>query len=292
MIRSMTGFGEAVVQAGEWSVRVRVRTLNHRGMRLNFHFPEEFSWRASEMRGLVGEYLKRGTIDIWLRLTSESAVGGVTIDDDAAKRYAEKLRELQLKLGLSGGIDVSMVVGLPGVVRGVELETTDALWELARAAVREALGKAAEMRRVEGEALAEELLSIASRIERLVGEAEARAPEVVEAYKARLLARLRYLTEGEEKRLSEQDIMREVVIFADRADIAEELCRLRSHIDVLRQAIESNEPEGRRLDFIGQEMLREASTLSAKANDSMLSEISVRLRTEVERIKEQVGNVE
>jgi uncharacterized protein (TIGR00255 family) len=292
MIRSMTGFGEAVVQAGVWSVRVRVRTLNHRGMRLNFHFPEEFSWRAAEMRGLVGQYLKRGTIDIWLRLTSESEVEGVTIDDDAAKRYAEKLRELQLKLGLSGGIDLGMVVGLPGVVRGVELETTDELWELARAAVREALAKAAEMRRVEGEALAEELLSVASRIEVLVVEAEGRAPGVVEAYKARLLARLRCLTEGEEERLSEQDIMREVVLFADRADIAEELCRLRSHIDVLRETVESDEPEGRRLEFIGQEMLREASTLSAKANDSMLSQISVSLRTEIERIKEQVGNVE
>ena len=292
MIRSMTGFGEAVVQAGGWSVRVRVRTLNHRGMRLNFHFPEEFSWRAPEMRGLVGQYLKRGTIDIWLRLTSEGEVEGVTIDDDAAKRYAEKLRELQLKLGLSGGIDVSMVVGLPGVVHGVELEATDELWELAGAAVREALAKAAEMRRVEGEALAEELLSVASRIEVLVAEAEGRAPEVVEAYKARLLARLRCLTEGEEERLSEQDIMREVVLFADRADIAEELCRLRSHIDVLRETIESDEPEGRRLEFIGQEMLREASTLSAKANDSMLSQISVRLRTEIERIKERVGNVE
>ena len=292
MIRSMTGFGEAVVQAGGWSVRVRVRTLNHRGMRLNFHFPEEFSWRAPEMRGLVGQYLKRGTIDIWLRLTSEGEVEGVTVDDGAAKRYAEKLRELQLKLGLSGGIDVSMVVGLPGVVHGVELEATDELWELAGAAVREALAKAAEMRRVEGEALAEELLSVVSRIEVLVAEAEGRAPEVVEAYKARLLARLRCLTEGEEERLSEQDIMREVVLFADRADIAEELCRLRSHIDVLRETVESDEPEGRRLEFIGQEMLREASTLSAKANDSMLSQISVRLRTEIERIKEQVGNVE
>ena len=223
MIRSMTGFGEAVVQAGGWSVRVRVRTLNHRGMRLNFHFPEEFSWRAPEMRGLVGQYLKRGTIDIWLGLTSEGEVEGVTVDDDAAKRYAEKLRELQLKLGLSGGIDVSMVVGLPGVVHGVELEATDELWELAGAAVREALAKAAEMRRVEGEALAEELLSVASRIEGLVVEAEGRTPEVVEAYKARLLARLRCLTEGEEERLSEQDIMREVVLFVDRADIAEEL---------------------------------------------------------------------
>ena len=292
MIRSMTGFGEALVQAGGWSVRVRVRTLNHRGMRLNFHFPEEFSWRAPEMRGLVGQYLKRGTIDIWLGLTSEGEVEGVTVDDDAAKRYAEKLRELQLKLGLSGGIDVSMVVGLPGVVHGVELEATDELWELAGAAVREALAKAAEMRRVEGEALAEELLSVASRIEVLVAEAEGRAPEVVEAYKARLLARLRCLTEGEAERLSEQDIMREVVLFADRADIAEELCRLRSHIDVLRETVESDEPEGRRLEFIGQEMLREASTLSAKANDSMLSQISVRLRTEIERIKEQVGNVE
>ncbi len=292
MIRSMTGFGEAVAHVGQWSVRVRVRTLNNRGLRTNFHFPEEFSWRAPEMRKLVREYFRRGTIDVWLHIVSEAAAESVVIDGEVARAYAEELRKLQSDLGLAGAVDVSTVVNLPGVMRGVELEATDELWKAAVQAVKDAAGKAVAMRRVEGEALAKELSEICLRLEAFVEEAEEKAAGVVEGYKERLLARLRGLTEGEELPLTEQDVMREIVVFADRSDITEELCRLESHISMFREALGSEGAEGRRLEFMAQEMLREANTLAAKANDATLSQISVSLRAEVERIKEQVGNVE
>jgi len=281
-----------VAQVGQQSVRARVRTLNNRGLRMNFHFPEEFSWRAPEMKKMLKKYFRRGTVDIWLHIVSDSAGGDVTIDEEVAKAYAEKLEELQSKLRLSGTIDMNTVVNLPGVVRGVELSATDEVWEAGAAAVIEASEMAVSMRETEGATLAEELLGICSRAEKLVDEAEGRAPAVVDGYREKLLARLGSMTEGEELPFSEQDIVREIAMFADRADITEELCRLRSHSSAFRQAVESDGPVGRRLEFIGQEMLREANTLSAKSNDSVLSGISVDLRAEIERIKEQAGNVE
>ncbi len=292
MLLSMTGFGEAVAPGPGCYVRVRVRTLNSRTLRLNFHMPAELDWRAPDLQGLVREHFSRGTIDIWVDVLRENGGGAASVDESAAAAYAEKLEELRKKLGLAGKVDMQLISGLPGVIRVEERAGGGELWEAACKVVKEAAGKAVEMRTSEGRSIAEEILGIAGRIESLVERARGKAPKVVEEYREKLVSRLRSLAGAELRVISDEDLIREVAIFADRASISEELSRLSGHTGLLRRTIGSEGPSGRRLEFVVQEMLREASTLAAKANDFELSQISVELRGEIEKIKEQARNVE
>jgi uncharacterized protein (TIGR00255 family) len=294
MIRSMTGFGRAAFELGGRTYEVEIRTVNHRHLDTKLRLPRAMAEQEGALKALVAERLHRGKVDV-----NVSAPGGGTtpgelqIDETLASRYVGAARELAAKHELSGALDVSTLLSMPGVTRFVEPELEP---ERVAASLAEGVGAALtslqEMRRSEGKALEAELNSRLSTVEGLVSTLAARSSEVVQAAKDRLRKRTEQIRQ-ETGLLDEARLHQEIVIAADRLDITEEIVRLRSHVDQFRTIIAvEGQPVGRRLDFLLQEMGREANTVGSKANDAPLAHDVVEMKTELERIREQVQNVE
>ncbi|MFQ6089906.1 MAG: YicC/YloC family endoribonuclease [Candidatus Bipolaricaulia bacterium] len=284
MIRSMTGFGRGSVGAGPWAVEARLKTVNHRYLELRIRGLEEREELELQARRLLEEAFARGRVELLIEL--EHAGEGVTFDLEAARRYYQGLQELCQELELEGGVRVSDLIAL-GALRPEEPE--EELWPLLEQAIAEAISQALTMRSREGERLRCELEGYLAELEGLVGAVEARAPQVKLYHKERLRQRVEELLEFE---LDEVRLEEEAVLFAERADITEELARLRSHLAAAREAIGGDEPAGRVLDFLAQEMFREVNTISAKAREGEILQRTVAMRAEIERFREQVRNIE
>jgi len=284
MIRSMTGFGRASMSEGEWTVEARLKTVNHRYLELRIRGLEEREELELGARRLLERAFARGKVDLLIEL--ERAGEGVSFDLETARRYYQGLKRLCDELGLEGGIRVSDLIAL-GALRAEEPE--EELWSLLKRVIEEAVAQTLAMRGSEGERLRGELEGYLAKLEELVGEVDLRAPQVKLYHKERLRERATELLEFEpdEARLEE-----EAVLFAERADITEELARLRSHLAAVREAIGGDEPAGRVLDFLAQEMFREVNTISAKARDQEILRKTVAMRVEIERFREQVRNIE
>ncbi|MGQ9601129.1 MAG: YicC/YloC family endoribonuclease [Candidatus Bipolaricaulia bacterium] len=282
MIRSMTGFGRGSASSGAWAVEARLKTLNHRYLELQLRGLEGQEELELQLRRLLEGSFTRGRIELLIEL--EYVGEGAAFDLEAARRYQRSLKALVEELGLEGGVGLSELIAL-GALKPAEAE---GLWPLLERAVREAIAQVQESRLREGERLREELELYLGRVEELVEAIAARAPQVKLYYKERLRERAKeLLVELEEERLEE-----EAVLFAERSDISEELARLRSHLAGARAALSGPEPAGRVLDFLAQEMFREANTISAKAHDLEVLNRAVAMRLEIERLREQVRNIE
>jgi len=284
MIRSMTGFGRGSASGGPWKVEARLKTVNHRYLELQVRGLEEREELEYRARKLLEEAFARGRVELVVEL--EYAGAGFNFDVEAARLYYRGLKELCDELELEGGIRVGDLIAL-GALRPEEPE--EELWPLLERATREAIAQAVRMREREGEHLREALESYLARLEELVGEVEARAPQVKLSWKERLRERAEELSAVE---LDEERLEEEAVLFAERSDITEELARLRSHLAGARLAIGKEEPAGRVLDFLAQEMFRETNTISAKARDGEILGRTVAMRVEIEKVREQVRNVE
>ena len=296
MIRSMTGFGRASFQVGDLAFDVEVRSVNHRFLDARVRLPRLLSSLEAEVRSRVQARFARGKVDV-----SVSAPGGgapaprLEIDLDAARAYRRAAADLQEGQAVEGSLDVGTLLGLAGVARFVEPElSAEALHEALFGAVDHALDALDAMRAAEGRALERELLQRVDAVEAMARSLEGRAAAVQESVRERLRRRAEQLGR-ETGLLDEARLYQEIVIAADRLDITEEIVRLRSHVEQFRSIAASGDvgkPVGRRLDFLLQEFGREANTIGSKGSDAPVAHEIVELKAEIERLREQVQNVE
>lgn len=295
MIHSMTGFGRATHEGGGVGLDVEARSVNHRHLDVRIRLPRAFADQEARLKKRVASRLSRGKVDVTVNLVVGQSTSRLEIDEAIAAQYVEVAQRLREAHDLGDGLDVSSLLTLPGVTSLVENEVDpDRLLGPLEAALDEAVEAMIAMRMAEGESLAAEFEGRLRRVAGLAEAFEARAGEVVEVARQRLRKRAEQI-EREVGLMDEARLHQEIVIAADKLDITEELVRLRSHVDQFRETLVSagpGEPVGRRLDFLLQELGRETNTVGSKASDAPLAQDVVELKTELERIREQVQNVE
>jgi uncharacterized protein (TIGR00255 family) len=287
----MTGFGAGHGAAGGEELDVEVRSVNHKFCEVKVRLPRELAALELEVAKAVKERLARGGVEVAVRRPGNGAGLAPRVDVALAESYARAFRELQDRLGLGGGVTLAEVLAADGVVRLDERTVSvDAAREALRAALGAGLDALCEMRAREGEALARDVEARLALVEDGVGRVAALAPQVVEHHRARLAERVAELTRGVP--LDPARLAQEVALLADRTDVTEELTRLRSHVAQARALLGQDEPAGRKLDFLVQEMHREVNTIGSKAQSAEIAALVVSLKAEIERMREQVQNVE
>jgi uncharacterized protein (TIGR00255 family) len=289
----MTGFGAGRAQAGSESVAAELRSVNGKFCDVRTHLPRDLAGLEQVVARIVKARLARGVVDVTVRRESEGTVRGAipAVDLPLAAAYAKAFRELQAELGLAGEVTVHDLIGLDGVVTLAErAPDLGPLAEAVERALSAALDALEEMRRREGEALARDLAARLTALENGAAAIRAAAPESVQAYRDRLAARVAELSRGVP--VDPARLAQEVAFFAERIDVAEELTRLASHLSQMRALLGSDAPAGRRLEFLVQEVNREVNTVGSKSQHAGMSAQVVELKAELERIREQVANVE
>ncbi len=291
-MHSMTGYGRMSVERDGRQLTVELKSVNHRFLDLSFRMPRSFNFLEDSARKLIGEYLSRGHVDLFAtyRNTREDS-RRVEADQALLAAYMTALDNIAETTGLADDRTLSLATRLPDVLTVAEAEEDqDALRELMREALTGALEQMQAMRAKEGEALKSDISSRIDTLEKMTGEIEARYPETVAEYQQKLKARVEELLGG--AAMDEQRLMQEVAVMADRSAIAEETVRLHSHFAQVRGFMEAGEPVGRKLDFIVQELNREVNTISSKSQDVPITRLVVEAKAEIEKIREQVQNVE
>jgi uncharacterized protein (TIGR00255 family) len=291
MIRSMTGFGAGRGSVAGEELDVEVRSVNHKYCEVKARLPRELTALEQEVVRAVKERLARGGVEVSVRRTAVGGAVAPQVDVALAESYARAFADVQKRLGLPGTVTLGDVLAAEGVIRLAE-RAVDV--EGARAALRAALSAALDalvaMRAREGEALARDLSTRLEAVEVAVGRVAELSPQIVEQQRKRLSERIAELTGG--VALDPARLVQEVALFADRTDVAEEITRLRSHVGQVRALVRGDEPAGRKLDFLVQEMHREVNTIGSKSQSAELASIVVGLKAEIERMREQVQNVE
>ena len=290
--RSMTGFGRGTAREGDAEATVEVRAVNGRFAEVTVRGLGELAEHEAAVQGLVKDAIDRGNATVHVTASSGGADGGLRVDRDAAARHGALLREAATAAGLGAdAVTLADVLRAPDVLVPAPPDAShaEAAWAAVRAALAEALDRLDAMRRAEGEALRDDLAARADAIEALVADVEARAPARLEAARQRLRDRLADLADTPD--LDPGRLEAEAVLLADKLDVTEETVRLRSHLDQFREALGAAEPVGRRLNFLAQEVGREVNTIGSKANDAELTALSVSMKEELEKIREQVQNV-
>jgi uncharacterized protein (TIGR00255 family) len=293
MLRSMTGFGSAAGKFGDVEYAVEIRSVNNRYFKAIMKLPEAWASAETEIEQLLRARLSRGTVSLTVRMKVPEEKSVYRVNTAALTAYLEQLKVVHVEANPMLRIDLSQLLELPGVCEPPPLEdlcasTHDGLMGL----IRQAMEGLIQMRQKEGESLKADLLVHCEAIQRNLTVVKARAPVVVKDYHQRLTERVRELTNAGNIRIDEENLAREIAIFAERCDVAEEVARLTGHVEQFHSAIASPEPAGRKMDFIAQEMLREANTIGSKANDVEIARAVVDIKTGVDRIKEQVQNAE
>jgi uncharacterized protein (TIGR00255 family) len=288
----MTGHGEARHQDPRWTIVVEIRTVNNRHFKLSAKISEPFAAMEPALEQLVREKVKRGTVQVNLRVDRPRRPEDYRVNLVALASYRDQVQSLG---GLdAGALDASLFLGLPGVVedaRGFEPASDDDWPDIARA-VSEALAQLEAARSTEGRVMAAELAALARAAGDQLGRIADRGPLVVHNYQKRLTERLQALVRDQGVTLESKDVVREVAILADRCDISEEIVRLRAHLAQFVAIIDEPESSGRKLEFITQEMGREINTIGSKANDVEISRSVVEVKSLLERIRELIQNAE
>ena len=292
MIRSMTGFGAGRGESKGEALSVELRAVNGKFCEVKPRLPRELTALEPELVRAVKARVSRGVVDVFVRREEATAKGLVPrVDLALAAAYAKALREIKDELGLAGEPSVHDVAALEGVFSiGDALSDPAALAPVLQGALRSALDALEQMRRREGEALARDLAARFDALEKGVKAVAQLAPQQVDAYRERLSARIAELTRGVP--LDPARLVQEVAVFADRTDVAEELTRLASHLSQLRAQLGSEAPAGRKLEFLVQEVNREINTIGSKAQSAGIASLVVDMKAELERVREQIQNVE
>ncbi len=292
MIKSMTGFGRCELNEGNRKFTVEIKSVNHRYLDVNIKMPKKLNFFESAVRGELKNYIQRGKTDVFILYEdfSESA-GCVKYHRDIAAEYLGYLRQMAEEFKLEDDVRVSTLARYPEVFTMEESEEDEEeLWKLLQKAVQQAAASFVESRVKEGENLKADLLQklevILSHVDFVAG----RAPQIVEEYRTRLEAKVKELLQ--DRQVDEGRILTEVALFADKICVDEELVRLRSHTEAVRTALTEGGSVGRKLDFIVQEMNREANTILSKTTDLEISNHAIELKTEIEKIREQIQNIE
>lgn len=293
MTLSMTGFGRGSSTVADYcTVTVDLKTVNHRYLDLNFRVPRNYAMLEDVLRRKLSKVISRGKVDVVVNVDSFSEDSiQATVNENVIAAYMNAAASLKKKYALKGKLDMATLMALPDVVKCTKTEIdSDKLIGATEAAVDEALKMLLQMREVEGRQLVNDLSEKIASMEKLRSEIALQAGKVVPIYREKLLKRIEELTDGIE--VDAARIATEVAIFADKADVNEELVRLESHFKQFLAAFEAKEPIGRKLDFLIQEMHREINTIGSKANDLQIAQVVIAFKAELEKLREQVQNIE
>lgn len=292
----MTGYGDARLQTEKNSLSVEVRTVNNRYFKLNLKLPDRYGSLEPEIEKLVREEVSRGSIQLAIRYEAADSAGQLRLNTKLLEQYADQLAEV---IGRRGGVIASEVrldslTSLPGIVEddsrhGADLETE---WPQLSGVIREALVRLQEFRKREGATMGADLATQAAGVRRQLDLVAETAPQVVAEYRVKMLERVRQTLAESDVTLTESDLIREVAIFADRCDINEEITRLKCHLGHYDSLLKDKTSQGRKLEFLTQEMFREVNTIGSKANNVTIAHAVVEMKACVERIREVLQNVE
>lgn len=294
MIRSMTGFGRGEFSDGKRNVTAEIRSVNHRYNDISVRIPKRYNFAEDDIRKTVKKYVRRGKIEISVIVENSSSEDiNIVLDTELAQHYSKKLQILADILDYDKTVSLEYIASLPDVIKTVpDVENEEAVIQAIFAAVDEASKSLDSMRCVEGKKLAEDILQRATTIDKLAYEIEERSPSVVKENTEKLRKRIAELA-GDSISGSEERILLEAAVFADKINVTEETVRLHSHIAQLISIIKAGtDSEGKKLDFIAQEMNREANTIGSKANDIEITDKVLIMKSEIEKIREQVQNIE
>ena len=287
----MTAFGRGEAGADGYRFTVEVRTLNHRFCDVRIKLPRKYSDFEEDIKKKVSSEFSRGRIEVSVLADDTlDKVQHLTVDTELAKTYKRLLLILQEELGLQGDLRLESLLNFRDLFAFQEdEESREKAWSVVETALDQAVSGCLLMRQEEGEAIARDLSGRLNQLEVLTGEVETRAPLVVDDARDRLQKRIQDLLETE---LDETRLAQEVAFFAEKSDITEEVVRLQSHIQQFRDLLEASGPRGRQLEFLLQEMHREVNTIGSKANDLEIAQKVIQMKTELERFREQIQNVE
>ena len=293
MLTSMTGFGRAECQDGDYSYKAEIRSVNNRFIEINTRLPKAFLDMEQPLKKLIKSHCTRGSINITISLANSNGNSGeweVKPNLALATQYVEALKEVQSTLGLEGKVHIDSVVGLRDVFKIEPVAIDPAKESLLLNMAETALASLQKMRDEEGEHLQKDLAERIDSIEKHAAQIGKRQPEVIQEYKARLKEKIKLLNDGVE--IDESRLAQEAAILADRCDITEEITRLTSHLNQFRKLFDSTEPVGRKLEFITQEINREVNTMGSKSSDTEVANLVIEIKSTLEKIREQLANIE
>ncbi len=292
MIKSMTGFGRCEVQKDSRKFTVELKGVNHRYLDVNIRMPKKLNFFETAIRALLKSYVSRGKVDIFITYEDSSqAQVSVKYNATLAAEYLRYLKQMEEEFGLENDVRVSTLSRYPEVFTMEEQsEDETELWNGLKEALEGAFAQFVETRTAEGENLKKDILEKLAVLEEQVAYVEERSPQIVAEYRAKLEEKVHELLA--DTQIEDSRIAAEVILFADKICTDEEVVRLKSHIQHMRNTLEEKEGIGRKLDFIAQEMNREANTILSKANDLEVSNHAISLKTEIEKIREQIQNIE
>lgn len=292
MIKSMTGFGRGHKVLNGRDITVEIRSVNHRYYEFSSRLPRSLNYVEERLKSLLQGRISRGKVEVSVLLNNvEAADEKITINHEIVREYIDALRSVKGEFGLTDDLALSNVLRIPDAFTVVKTETDEEqLWEDIKSTAEEALEHFISMRENEGARMKQDVLSRLAKIEEWVGVVETRSPQVVEDYRKRLYDKMCEVLSS--SNIDENRILLEAGIFSEKTAVDEETVRLRSHIAQFRSMLESGEPVGRKLDFLVQEMNRETNTIGSKVQDIEVTRIVVDQKSEIEKIREQIQNIE
>lgn len=292
MIKSMTGFGRCEIEEDNRKITVEIKSVNHRYLDVNVKLPKKLSFFESAVRNLIKEYIQRGKVDIFITCEDFNETNfSLKYNEELAGEYLKYLQQMAEHFQLENDIRVSTLSRYPDVFIMEEQDNDEEeLWALLEKTLRNACEAFVETREKEGENLKTDLLNKLDEMIGYVDFIEERSPIVMKEYRERLETKVKEILE--DKQMDDARIATEVTIFADKICVDEETVRLKSHIEAMKAALTGGGTVGRKLDFIAQEMNREANTILSKASDLAISDTGINLKTDIEKVREQIQNIE
>lgn len=292
MVRSMTGYGKGIAENSDARVTIEMKSVNHRYLDLNIKLPKKLNFLESTIRNKISESVFRGKVDVYITLNEHSdACYQVSINDAIAQKYYDSISAMADKLGIDNDMKASSISRLPDVIELEEMEADeDSLKTLVLEALDACVAQFVDSRIAEGNRLESDLIAKMDEMLVLVDRLEVRSPQIIEEYRARLKTKVSELLD--DTHIDEARVAQEVVIYADKICIDEEMVRLKSHVSETRGVFDLDKEVGRKLDFLAQELNREANTILSKSTDVEIADIGITLKTLIEKVREQIQNIE
>ncbi|MBE6837782.1 MAG: YicC family protein [Ruminococcus sp.] len=292
MLKSMTGYGREQRLVGSREILVEIRSVNHRYYEFNSRTPRAYGYLEEKLKSFLNGKISRGKVEVNVSIfNQEGADACIEVNKTIVNGYINALREANESLNLEDDITLSQIMRFPDVFTVKKVtEDEEEIWEAVKSVAETALEKFVSMRETEGVKMKEDVSSRLDFIESVVGEIEKRSPQVTEAYRIRLYNKLQDILG--DKNIDETRIITEAAIFSEKTAVDEETVRMRSHIEQFRRLLETDEPVGKKLDFLVQEMNREVNTTGSKCQDLTITQFVVNLKSEIEKIREQIQNIE
>lgn len=293
MIKSMTGFGKGDSRIEDKHFQVELKSVNHRYMDINIKLPKVFTYLEENIRNLIKSYLQRGRIEVYIIYENiDSSDVNISVDMSLAREYLSSLLKIEKDLLVKNDITTSLIVNFPNVIRIEKAEENEEeIWQCLQEALDDALTKLVIMRKKEGDKLKADMLKRLNKINNFLVQIENRSPIIVQEYRQKLTDRIKEIVD-EQFDLDDGRIAVEVALFADKSNITEEIVRLNSHIEQFIKILDEDDAVGRKLDFLLQEMNREINTIGSKANDLATANLVINIKSELEKMREQVQNIE